>query len=470
MKSYKDMASDKNLKNEIQVGKGGKLETAVGIELQNNVAFLKAMVATAHEKSIYKATNEDIRKLSQDFNNYQKIWQIKIEFELPTKQGGRKMVRKLMNAGLGSGNKKHDVLEGYSDNYDKTRALGEAFIKCTELHINTVQSWVAVVQELDDRIQELDDGDDLKANWNLKWKMTPRGGAEKLGIGKNIQLLKPKSDMTPLQMMNTSWSTIDKSLKLLNKDFVGKLPLEMKKKFENFTAKSHKFDCYRINIMMASLRLLGAAVEIFRDLSNEPTKDLLYEYELYTEAHLLLRKSTVTKDSIEAICALENIMEMDTDDLADYIVDNIKEEENWKISKLQDYKQLPTIEDKPGIRVEIAEEEGETKNKEEGETKSLFHQIETGGKVRKVRITGLSRIGKYKGKVTGEFVRIHKSEANKGMVIIKLEDENGNFVEDANGKIVILTHVTPSSIIRQRVQQRKKDKRVKTRKVKKYSI
>ena len=55
------------------------------------------------------------------------------------------------------------------------------------------------------------------------------------------------------------------------------------------------------------------------------------------------------------------------------------------------------------------------------------------------------------------------------MVIIKLEDKNGNNVEDANGKIVILTHVTPSSIIRQRVQQRKKDKRVKTGKDKKSS-
>ena len=443
MKSYKDMASDKKFKNGIQVGEDGKLETTVGIELQNNVAFLKAMVATAHEKSIYKATNEDIRKLSQDFNNYQKIWQIKIEFPLPTKRGRIKMVKQLMNAGLGSNNKKYDVLEGYSDNYDKTRALGEAFIKCTELHINTVQSWVAVVQELDDRIQELDDGDDLKANWNLKWKMTPRGGAEKLGIGKNIQLLKPKSDMTPLQMMNTSWSTIEKSLKLLNKDFVGKLPLEMKKNFKNFTANSQKFDCYRINIMMASLRLLGAAVEIFRDLSNNPTEELLDEYEKYTKAHLLLRKSTVTKGGIEAICALENIMEMeDIYELAEYIVGNMEEEENWKRLKLQDYKQLPTGETKEDSEVLSSEE----KEKEED-----------GPAVGEITV-GKTKAGKiFKGKVT----YIHQNKDNKGKVTIQFENKKGI--------IETVKWVTPLRLVKDRVIKRLGGKGVKTRKGKKSS-
>ena len=84
-------------------------------------------------------------------------------------------------------------------------------------------------------------------------------------------------------------------------------------------------------------------------------------------------------------------------------------------------------------------------------------------------IKGSKKYGKYKGEVTGKVIRIHKSDANKGMVTIKLKDENGNFIKDENGKIVILTRVEPKSIIKQRVQRRKKDKRVKTRKDKKSS-
>ena len=153
---------------------------------------------------------------------------------------------------------------------------------------------------------------------------------------------------------------------------------------------------------------------------------------------------------------------MDTDELAEYIVENIEEEKlkstkGKKINLLTDStndRGLYMIENGPDIVDERAEEESE----EQGETKSkreddIEHLVGKGllGK----RITGLKNNGPHNGHVIGTVTKIHKSKANKGKVVIQLEDENGNSITDENGKIVILQYVKPSSIIKQRVQKRK---------------
>ena len=414
-------------------------------ELLDDINFCKLMIQTAEQESEYKPTTDDFIELSGKFNMYQKWWEIKVPITQAESYLREKEMLLIANDGKSVNCMFHNYR--YATLQQKSKILGMAFIYCAELHVNKVTTWIAIDAELRNEIQTLDERHSkLKGNFKVKWMDEPIGRAKKIGIYSELQVLKPKPEMSYDDMMKIPLSTIEQSLEYLNETYISKLPDEMKTTFENIKINSDYFQCYRTFGMMASFKLIKAAnesAEAMKEIRNaidnnkadvkkilRKEKQMMEFYVLCTDAHIILRSDNLSEDFIMQICdeserAFNNPLK-----LAKFITE-IYEKDKPKQEKKTHSKQLPAIEDKPGTAV---------------------------GDI----INGFKSRGDYKGKVVqGEVTRIHTHPKNQGKVTIKFQNEKGETVE--------LKYVTPNHLVKKRVKKRLGDKRVKTRKVKKYS-
>jgi len=446
-------------------------------ELLDDINFCKLMIQTAEQESEYKPTTDDFIKLSGKFNMYQKWWEIKVPITQAESYLREKEMLLIANDGKSVNCMFHNYR--YATLQEKSKILGMAFIYCAELHVNKVTTWIAIDAELRNEIQTLDERHSkLKGNFKVKWMDEPIGRAKKIGIYSELQVLKPKPEMSYDDMMKIPLSTIEQSLEYLNETYISKLPDEMKTTFENIKINSDYFQCYRTFGMMASFKLIKAAnesAEAMKEIRNEidnnkadvtkiirKQKQIMEFYSLCTGAHIILRSDNLSEDFIMQICdeserAFNNPLKLAKFITEIYEKDKPKQEKKTHSKQLSVNKQLSVIEDKPGKYMPT----GETKEDSEVLSSEEKEKEKDGPAVGDI-INGFKSMGDYKGKVVqGEVTRIHTHPKNQGKVTIKFQNEKGETVE--------LKYVTPNHLVKKRVKKRLGDKRVKTRKVKKYS-
>ena len=468
-----DSAYD-NLKNELESRRRIRISENLREKLLDDVRFCKLMIQTAEQQSNYKATEEDIIKLSQDFNKYQRLWKIDVPVKHYLSDTEFVIKRKRLIAGFGQ--QTNDVFyTKYSsvlDLKEKARLLGQAFIYCAELHVNKVIAWIAIEKELRDEIASLDNSK-IKRNFQQQWLRTPTGKAKERGIYAGIQKLKVPPDMTYEKMMGVSVDTINNSLEHLNNKYITKLPDEIQEKFKIIENNMNDFKCYRTFGMMSSLKLIKAANENFKEMENNSKKlenlekntdkyeltlqNLTTSYEMYnkyTNAHQILRNDNHSPEFIKQICDGNKLLFNEAWELADYIInggiinegkpeqknkkrpkESIMNKVNKQLLLTNNYEKSNDYEKSNEKKVESESEESESE--EESEKKEGGNvPLKKGQKISGYKI---GRDGQQKV-YTGTIVRIHEREKNKGKVVLKIEsgDRITNVIPDkkqTKGKI-----------------------------------
>jgi hypothetical protein len=443
-----DSAYD-NLKNELEARRRIRISENLRDKLLDDVRFCKLMIQTAEQKSNYKATEEDIIKLSQDFNKYQKLWKIDVPVKHYISDTKFIIRRKRLIAGFGQ--QTNDVFyTKYSsvlDLKEKARLLGQAFIYCAELHVNKVIAWMRIEKELNDEIESLNN-DKIKRIFQQQWVRTPTGKAKERGIYADIQKLKVPPNMTYEKMMVVSVNTINNSLEHLNKKYIKKLPDEIQEKFKIIENNMNDFKCYRTFGMMSSLKLIKAANENFKEMENNSKKlenleknteeyeltleNLTTSYEMYNKymnAHQILRNDNHSPEFIKQICDGNKLLFNKAWKLADYIInegiinEGKPEQKNKKrpkesiMNKVNKQLLLTNNYEKSNEK-KVESESEESESEEEGEKKEGENvPLKKGQKISGYKI---GRDGQQKV-YTGTIVRIHEKEKNKGKVVLKIE-------------------------------------------------
>ena len=465
-----DSAFD-NLKNRIEDEQNIRINANLRDKLLDNVSFCKLIIQTAEEKTNYKATEDDIIQLSEEFNNYQKLWKIVVPVKDYISSKRFKIKRKILIAGNGeqtndifySGNSKlmNDIVNQpyFGDLKQRGRLLARALMYCSELHVNKVIAWMRIEKELKDEI-ESSGNNTLKRNFEQQWNRKPSGKARKMGIYGNIQKLKVPTDMTYEKMMRVSVDTINQSLKHLNEKYITKLPDEIQYKFKIIENNMNGFKCYRTFQMMSSFKLIKAANEFFKEMENnskkleklkkdtkeykEWWKKLQYSHKMYTKymkAHTKLRSENLSPELIKNICDKSEILSTNMFDkpweLATFIInDGIKnigkpEQKNKKRPKesimnkvnqqlflTNEYDDSDEYESEEDVPLKIGKKisgllMNESESEEEGEKKEDEKvPLKIGKKISGYRI---ERDGQKK-EYTGEIVKIHKRDPNIGKV------------------------------------------------------
>ena len=434
-------------KNDLEKFRDIRISENLRDKLLDDVRFCKLMIQTAEQKSKYKATEDDIIQLSQDFNNYQKLWKIDAPVKDYISDTKFRIRRKILIAGFGDYT--NDVF--YTEYplglnlKEKARLLGQAFIYCAELHVNKVIAWMRIEKELNDEIESLNN-DKIKRNFQQQWLNTPTGKAKELGIYADIQKLKVPPGMTYEKMMGVSVDTINKSLKHLNDKYITKLPDEIQNKFKIIENIMDDFKCYRTFGMMSSLKLIKAANEHFKEMENNSNKlenleentqqyestlqNLTTNYEMYNKymnAHQILRNDNHSPEFIKKICDKNIRMFKKPFELAKFIINEGKPEQknkkrpkksimnkvNKQLLLTNNYAKLLDDKNKKWWKSESEESESE----EEGEKKEGENVLlKIGQKISGYRI----RDGKQKV-YTGTIDKIHIKGENKGKVRLKIE-------------------------------------------------
>ena len=500
------------LKYEYELQHQKRINANLRDKLLDNVSFCKLIIQTAEEKTNYKATEDDIIKLSEEFNNHQKLWKIDVPVKDYISDTEFYINRKILFAGNGEltndifypGNSKlmNDIVNQpyFGDLKQRARLLARALMYCSELHVNKVIAWMRIEKELKDEI-ESSGNNTLKRNFVQQWKHKPTGKARNMGIYADIQKLKVPTEMTYEKMLEVSVDQINESLKHLNDKYITKLPDEIREKFRIIENNMNGFKCYRTFQMMSSFKLIKAANEFFKRMKNnskelenlekdtkkwkecfKKLKDSHNMYKKYMKAHTKLRSDNLSPEFIKNICDKGEQLSTKMFDkpwkLATFIInEGIKnigkpEQKNKKRPKesiMNKVKQQFLMNESESSEESESEEEGENKdienvplkigkkisgllmNESESEEEGEKVPLKIGQKISGHRIEKDGQEKVY----TGKIVKIHKKDPNIGKVQLEIEP----------GKTI--AHVIPYTKKSKHTQKNPRDKPKKGKKKKK---